>query len=244
MYMYIKYCLISILYKITMLLCSINKLVSENITEKVFKKNDLFVLIQCNNKTYRSMVKWNENKPVWNEQYVFNEKFNNKNLKIKLKLCDADKAGKSEVLYTDELFIRKGIKYEKKVLSGVETEWKFVELITNEEKEVLNEKCNKLEKYGKNLEGKIEELEKNNSALFNDNEELKNLNILLEDMKIDLQNKNSLQESNNNKLKEEIKILNNEYAILKNEYANLNNSYLNIREKIRRVMEELGTVEC
>ena len=73
MYMYIKNYLINILYKITMLFCTVKKLISENLTEKVFKKNDLFVLIQCNNKTYRSMVHWNDNKPVWNEQYVFDE---------------------------------------------------------------------------------------------------------------------------------------------------------------------------
>ena len=235
--MYIKNYLITILYKSTMLLCTIYKLISENLTEKVFKKNDLFVIIQCNNKIYRSTVKWNENKPIWNEQYIFNELFNKKNLKIKLKLCDADKAGKSEVLYTDEFTIKKGVKCEKKVLSGVETEWEFVELITNEEKDALNEKCNKLETYGKNLEGKIEELEKNNSSLFNDNEELKNLNVLLEDMKIDLQNKNTSYESNNNELKEKLENLNNEYN-------NLNNEYLNIREKIGRVMEELSTFEC
>jgi len=234
--MYIKNYLINILYKITMLFCTVKKLISENLTEKVFKKNDLFVLIQCNNKTYRSMVHWNDNKPVWNEQYVFDELFNKKNLKVKLKLCDADKTGKNETLYTEEFVLKKGVKVEKKTLAGVETEWKFVEVMSTEDKEELSNKCKKLEEYGKNLEGKIGDLEKNNSVLFNDNEELKNLNVLLEDMKIELQNKNTVFENNNNELKN---LLDN----FKSEYTDLNKNYLNMKDKIVKARNELISLD-
>ena len=56
-------------------------------------KNDLFVLIRLGNEIRRTTVKWNENKPIWNETFIFNSIGD-----FSISIHDEDSYSKSEEL--------------------------------------------------------------------------------------------------------------------------------------------------
>lgn len=66
-----------------------------------FSKNDLFVTITIDDQIRRTTVKWNHNKPVWNEQFIFDIDTVNTS-KIILTICDEDSYSKSETLIKEE----------------------------------------------------------------------------------------------------------------------------------------------
>ena len=66
-----------------------------------FSKNDLFITINVGGQIGRTTVKWNNNIPVWNEQFIFDIDSVETD-KIVFTICDEDSYSKSEQLVTEE----------------------------------------------------------------------------------------------------------------------------------------------
>jgi hypothetical protein len=66
-----------------------------------FSKNDLFITINIDDEMRRTTVKWNNNTPVWNEQFIFDIDTVETNT-IVFSICDEDSYSKSETLVTEE----------------------------------------------------------------------------------------------------------------------------------------------
>ena len=58
-------------------------------------KNDLYVKIYYGTQTRRTTVLWDNNKPIWNESFLFNVSIKEQ---ITFEICDEDKYSKSEIL--------------------------------------------------------------------------------------------------------------------------------------------------
>tara|TARA_B100001057_G_C22824436_1_gene940799 strand:+ start:1365 stop:1883 length:519 start_codon:yes stop_codon:yes gene_type:complete len=70
-------------------------------------KNDLYVEIELGEEKRRTMVKWNDNEPVWNESFLFNIDVK-KHLSFYLTIKDEDKYSKSEKIITEKVKINIG----------------------------------------------------------------------------------------------------------------------------------------
>ena len=70
-------------------------------------KNDLYVEIELGEEKRRTMVKWNNNEPVWNESFLFNIDVK-KHLSFYLTIKDEDKYSKSEKIITEQVKINNG----------------------------------------------------------------------------------------------------------------------------------------
>jgi len=58
-------------------------------------KNDLYVKIHYGTQTRRTTVLWDNNRPIWNESFLFNVSSKEE---IIFEICDEDKYSKSEIL--------------------------------------------------------------------------------------------------------------------------------------------------
>tara|TARA_Y100000389_G_scaffold7491_1_gene7193 strand:+ start:151 stop:684 length:534 start_codon:yes stop_codon:yes gene_type:complete len=67
-------------------------------------KNDLFVEIEFGKEKRRTMVKWNDNKPSWNESFIFNVDLN-KFQSFLLTINDADNYSKNEKIVSEKIKI-------------------------------------------------------------------------------------------------------------------------------------------
>ena len=77
--------------------------------------NDLFVLVKYGNQVRRTTVKWNNNNPVWDESFLFNES-NEKT--VVLSIYDEDAYSKSDKVQEYAVNIKSGEikKYKTKYL--------------------------------------------------------------------------------------------------------------------------------
>ena len=67
-------------------------------------KNDLFVEIKFGDENRRTTVKWNNNKPDWNESFIFNIDLNI-NTSFFLTINDADQYSKDEKITSEKIKI-------------------------------------------------------------------------------------------------------------------------------------------
>ena len=81
-----------------MLFFKINYLCETTKYSKYFSQNDLFVKIKYGNQSRNTTILWNNNKPIWNESFLFD--YENDNKEITLELYDADVYSKNEILHT------------------------------------------------------------------------------------------------------------------------------------------------
>ena len=83
---------------------TINNLIT-NIKEcDWLSKNDLFVEIQFGEEKRRTTVKWNDNKPAWNESFIFNINLNKYQFFL-LTVNDADNYSKNERILSEKIKI-------------------------------------------------------------------------------------------------------------------------------------------
>ena len=71
-----------------MLYIKINNLIGDVVKQDWFTKNDLYVTIQYGNQIRRTTTKWNNDNPIWNEDFIFHYI---EGQEINLKLYDANK---------------------------------------------------------------------------------------------------------------------------------------------------------
>tara|TARA_Y100000589_G_C27141817_1_gene625046 strand:- start:992 stop:1420 length:429 start_codon:yes stop_codon:yes gene_type:complete len=82
-----------------MLYFKIHQLVDiKNKFSSYFSQNDLYVKITYGNQIRKTTTIWNNNKPIWNEMFLFN--YETPNTEIKLELYDADTYSKNELIHT------------------------------------------------------------------------------------------------------------------------------------------------
>lgn len=108
-----------------MLRIKINTVIKDIKPSDWFSKNDLFVIVKYNNLLYRTTTRWNNNKPEWNETFLFDydENIN----EIEVKLCDDDKWSKDEILLTEKIYIKED--YCNLQVGMIDMEYEKVEVI-------------------------------------------------------------------------------------------------------------------
>ena len=125
-----------------------------------FSKNDLFITINVGGQIGRTTVKWNNNIPVWNEQFIFDIDSVETD-KIVFTICDEDSYSKSEQLVTEEKNIN--------LNEIIDDTTKFLKI-----KHGIFELNTK--KENEKLKNENEKLKNENEKLKNENEKLKNEN--------------------------------------------------------------------
>ena len=108
-----------------MLRIKVNNVIKDIKSSDWFSKNDLFVIVKYNNLLYRTTTRWNNNKPEWNETFLFDydENIN----EIEVKLCDDDKWSKDEILLTEKIHIKED--YCNLQVGMIDMEYEKVEVI-------------------------------------------------------------------------------------------------------------------
>ena len=79
-----------------MLFFKINCLSETTKYSKYFSQNDIFIKIKYGNQSRNTTILWNNNKPIWNESFLFD--YENDNKEITLELYDIN--SKNENLHT------------------------------------------------------------------------------------------------------------------------------------------------
>lgn len=81
-----------------MLYFKINNLIENAKFSSYFSQNDLYIKIIYGTQKRNTTIIWNNNKPSWNETFLFN--YESPNNEIKLELYDADVYSKNELIHT------------------------------------------------------------------------------------------------------------------------------------------------
>ena len=99
--------IIYMLYTIT-----IHKLIRNIKNIDWLTKNDLFVTIRFGDECRRTMVKWNNNRPIWNESFLFDIDITVHNTFL-LEIGDEDNYSMSENIVTEEINVTHNYKFEE-----------------------------------------------------------------------------------------------------------------------------------
>ena len=154
-----------------MLRIKINTVIKDVKPGDWFSKNDLFVIVKYNNLLYRTTTRWNNNRPEWNETFLFDydEDIN----EIEVKLCDDDKWSKDEILLTEKIYMKEDfcnlqiglidIEYEKVEVIGVKTFQQMQKQMQNMNQVmgangILKSKLHKVEEENQKLNQKISDI--------------------------------------------------------------------------------------
>jgi len=124
----------------------------ENKFSSYFSQNDLYVKITYGNQIRNTTVIWNNNKPIWNEMFLFN--YETPNTEIKLELYDADKYSKSELIHTASFHPKLYKKLQDFDISIFKLSYGDIFYDT----QFLQKKINLLDSRNKILENKIKQI--------------------------------------------------------------------------------------
>ena len=147
-----------------MLRVKVNTVIKDIKSSDWFSKNDLFVIVKYNNLLYRTTTRWNNNKPEWNETFLFDydENIN----EIEVKLCDDDKWSKDEILLTEKIYIKEDFSHLQ--IGLIDMEYEKVEVIGLKAfKQIQKQMQNMNQVIGANgiLKSKLHKVEEKNQIL-------------------------------------------------------------------------------
>jgi hypothetical protein len=117
-----------------MLICEVVKLV-ELFPSGLLGKNDMFVLVECNGKLYRTKTVWDNNNPEWDSTFIFKDEISYEEVEIKVSLNDEDTWSRNETLREGIIKTKNGIFFGE--CCGIILKCYSVEMIQLGEKDLL-----------------------------------------------------------------------------------------------------------
>ena len=140
--------------------------------------------MKFNGQERRTTTKWDKNRPVWNEGFLFDENveiINNDGLKFDLYIYDEDTWSSDEIIKKESVKIDKNQNIKETTVCGINIEYGFIKCIPLSLYTELSNKSNKMEKIiddvkkiNSQLNGKISTLEFEKDALYNKYIQIKN----------------------------------------------------------------------
>jgi len=199
----------------------INKLIHNLRDVDWFTKNDLFISIKYGVQERRTNVKWNNNKPEWNESFIFEEEDNEQ--KIICEIYDHNMWSPSQRLGIDTFDINVE---ELRIIKG-----KYLEITLGDilfKKEVA---LNLLTLKNSRQKKDLEKIKEDNSKLYNEN-------TIIRSAKRETDNKNENLEKDIKKLDTQNLQFNLEYTKLLAQYKNANSSNLVLEDENTNLLDE------
>jgi len=120
-----------------------NKIINSLKNSDFLNDNDLFVEIEYNKQIRRTVTKYNQKTPVWNETFLF---FENPET-IKFHIIDEDALTKNDVLETYDVILDLNKKYEKTQIGFIDFEYGYINDTTKENENLIYENNNLKKKF-------------------------------------------------------------------------------------------------
>ena len=145
-----------------MLICEVVKL-AKPFPGGPLGKNDLFVLVECNGKLYRTKTVWDNNNPEWDSIFIFKDEISYEEIEIKVSLNDEDTWSRNDTLREDTIKTKNGIFFGE--CCGITLQCYSVEMIQLGEKDFLQRKIKELNEEVKLVQGENKDLIEENAEL-------------------------------------------------------------------------------